>query len=124
MVMTQLLVSVTRDVNAGAPEARPRPSTHRHPSVQRIRLPGARGARAVPSGPELTLERGGGLLERAGVGAGREILPAAVSHDEDDVGVPAGRDLLVGDAQRRMQDRARRDAGEDALALHQLPGAV
>ena len=41
----------------------------------------------------------------------------------DDVGMPAGGDLLVGDAEGRVQDRAGRYAGEDALALHQLAGA-
>ena len=38
--------------------------------------------------------------------------------------VLAGRDLLVGDAERGVQDRAGRDAGEDALALDQLAGAA
>src|SRR5688500_15431266 len=49
------------------------------------------------SGPELALQRGRGLLERTGIRAGREVLPPAVADDEADVGVPAGRDLLVGD---------------------------
>src|SRR4051794_7092538 len=80
--------------------------------------------RVQPSGPELALQGGGGLLESARVGAGREVLPAAVADDEADVGPPPRRDLLVGDAERRVQDRAGRDAGEDALALHQLTGAM
>ena len=92
-----------------------------------VRLTGsgtARGTSAVPLGPELALERGGRLVERAGVGAGGEVLPATVADDEDDVGPAAGRDLLVGDPERGVQDRAGRDPGEDALALHQLAGAV
>src|SRR3954451_16319153 len=76
------------------------------------------------SGPELALQCGGRLLQRARVGAGGEVLPAAVADDEADVGPPAGGQFLVGDAQRGVQDRAGRDAGEDALALHQLAGAV
>src|SRR4051794_36855938 len=74
--------------------------------------------------PELALQGGRRLVQGAGVGAGGEVLPAAVADDEADVRVPAGRDLLVGDAERGVQDRAGRDAGEDAFALHQLTGAV
>src|SRR3954468_6747739 len=66
-------------------------------------------AGSTASGPELALQRGGGLLQGAAVGAGGEVFPAAVAHDEHDVGVPAGGDLLVGDAERSVQDGARRD---------------
>src|SRR4051812_11354749 len=76
------------------------------------------------SGPELALERGRRILQRTAVGAGREVLPAAVADDEADVGVATGGDLLVGDTERGVQDRAGRDAREDAFALHQLAGAV
>src|SRR5919107_5143714 len=78
------------------------------------------GAEGPLSGPELTFQCRGGLVERARVGAGREVLPAAVAHDEGDVGLASGRHLLVGDAERSVQDGTGRDAGEDALALDQL----
>ena len=42
------------------------------------------------SGPELALEPLGGLLQRAGVGTGRQVLPAAVADDEHHVGPLAG----------------------------------
>src|SRR3954464_13667820 len=76
------------------------------------------------SGPELALQGRRRLVQGAGVGARGEVLPAAVADDEADVGVPPRRDLLVGDAERGVQDRPRRDAGEDAFPLHQLAGAV
>src|SRR3712207_7682407 len=78
-----------------------------------VRLAGRLGRPS--SRPELALERGRRLLQRARVGTGGQVLPATVADDEDDVGPATGGDLLVGDAQRRVQDRAGRDAGEDAL---------
>ena len=75
------------------------------------------------SGPQLALELLGGLLQRAGVGAGRQVLPAAVAHDERAVGALAVVDAL-GDRQRRMQDRAGGDPGEDALVVDQVAGAA
>ena len=56
---------------------------------------GRRGFMQRVSGPELALQRGGGLLERARVGAGGEVLPAPVGDDERDIGVPAGGDLRL-----------------------------
>src|SRR5688500_6969609 len=66
-------------------------------------------------GPELALEPVLGLVDGALVGAGREVLPATVAHDERDVGAFPRLGRLGGLAQRGVQDRAGRDAGEDAF---------
>ena len=63
----------------------------------------ALAASQARSGPELALEAVLGLVEGALVGAGRQVLPAAVAHDERDVGRPAGLDRL---APRRRAPRA------------------
>ncbi|MGH3932644.1 MAG: PLP-dependent cysteine synthase family protein, partial [Pseudonocardiaceae bacterium] len=63
-----------------------------------------------------------GVVEGAFVGAGREILPAAVGDDERDVGPYARAHRLGRHAQRRVEDRAGGDAREDALGLQQLAG--
>src|SRR5690606_16679412 len=81
------------------------------------------GAQAS-SGPELALEAGLRLLQGAAVGAGRQVLPAAVGDDEDDVGPLARLDRLPRHPQRRVQRAAGRDAREDALLLQQLAGAA
>src|SRR4051812_17852088 len=65
--------------------------------------------------PQRRLERLD-LLDRLGVQAAREILPAVVGDDEDDVALVE----LPGDAVCDARDRARRDAGEDALLVEQL----
>src|SRR3954462_4588104 len=83
-------------------------------------LPGS--ARAA--GPELALEGLLGLLERAGGGAGREVLPAAVRDHEGDVGPLTVTHGLHRLAHRGVQDRAGGDAGEDALLLDQLTGTT
>src|SRR3954451_4619979 len=124
MLMALLLVSA-RVPPAGAAADRPRPRARRCPQCRPSgRRPPPQAACRRRSGPELALQLGGRLLERARVGAGGQVLPPAVADDEADVGPPARRDLLVGDAERGVQDRAGRDTGEDALALDQLPGAV
>src|SRR3954453_5723225 len=74
----------------------------------------------VGSGPELALEVVLRLVERAFVGAGREVLPAAVADDERDVRAVTGLDRLGRDAERRVQDRAGGDAREDAFRRPQL----
>ncbi len=51
-----------------------------------VRLTTASVVPRADSRPELALEGRLGLLEGAGVGAGRQVLPAAVAHDERDVG--------------------------------------
>src|SRR4051794_36552623 len=79
--------------------------------------PGGDGA---ASGPELALEAILGLVDRALVGAGGQVLPAAVRDHERDVGGLALADALGRLAERRVQDRAGRDAGEDALVVEQL----
>src|SRR3954471_15425103 len=110
LLMTLLLVSMRSQRRRGARvPAHAGPTSAAHPAAARHRC-GVSG-----SGPELALELRGRLLERARVGAGGQVLPPAVADDEADVGPPARRDLLVGDAARRVQDRAGRDAGEDAL---------
>src|SRR6478672_10557266 len=73
------------------------------------------------SGPELALEAVLGLVDGALVGAGGEVLHASVGHDERDVGALPRLDRLGGLAERGVQDRPGRDAGEDALELEQLP---
>src|SRR6476469_4528707 len=71
-------------------------------------------------GPELAVEAVLGLVDGALVGAGREVLPAAVADDEGDVGGLPRLDRLGGLAERGVEDRAGGDAGEDALELEQL----
>jgi hypothetical protein len=70
--------------------------------------------------PELTFEGLLGLVDGALVGAGGEVLPAAVRHDERDVRRLPRVDSPGGLGQRGVQDGAGRDAGEDALELEQL----
>src|SRR4051794_20080462 len=69
------------------------------------------------SGPELAVEAFLGLVDRALVGAGGEVLPAAVAHHERDLCRFSRFDRLRGLGERGMQDRAGRDAGEDAFGL-------
>ena len=78
----------------------------------------------LPSGPELALQGLDGFLCRGrGVDAGREVLPAAVGDDEDDVRALARLDGLAADADRGVQCGAGGDAREDALLLEELAGA-
>src|SRR3954453_9550449 len=79
-----------------------------------------REARHPALGPELALECGLGFVDRSGVGAGGEGLPAAVRLDQHDVGVRAVACGAFGLGNRVMQDRARGDAGEDAFLLDEL----
>src|SRR4051794_13710136 len=65
--------------------------------------------------PERRLQRLD-LLDGLGVQAAGEVLPAVVGDDEDDVALVE----LGGDAVRDAGDRARGDAGEDALLVEQL----
>src|SRR5689334_23282772 len=69
------------------------------------------GITSRSSRPELTLEAVLRLVDGALVGAGGEVLPAAVTHDEDDVRALAGLHRLGGLAECGVQDRAGRDAG-------------
>ena len=82
-----------------------------------MRCPGRSGR----SGPELALEALLGLVDGALVGAGGEVLPAAVGRPRTRCR-PAPRALtaLAAWAERGVQDRAGGDAGEDALELEQL----
>src|SRR3954471_3688406 len=75
------------------------------------------------SGPELAVERGLRLGESAGVGTRREVLPTAVAHDETHIGPLPLLGGTSGDAERRVQDRAGRDADEHALVVQQLAHA-
>src|SRR6478735_7317163 len=75
----------------------------------------------VSSRPELTLEAVLRLVDGALVGAGGEVLPAAVADHEGDVGTLAGLDRLGCLAEGCVQDRPGGDAREDALLLEQLP---
>src|SRR3954464_1592156 len=56
------------------------------------------------------------LLDRLGVDAGREVLPAVVGNQEDNVAAVA----LAGDAGGDARERPRGGAGEDALLVEQL----
>src|SRR4051794_2128473 len=82
--------------------------------------PGPSPGGALHSCPELTLEGLLGLVDRALVGAGGQVLPAAVGHHERDVGALARPHRLGGLGEGGMEDGARRDAGEDPLAVEQL----
>src|SRR3954468_19061772 len=119
LVMLMALLLVSEEFHTPAPQRTGRGPAHA--GTHSADPPG--GARQSKrrvgrrSGPELALEPRTRFLEGARVGPGGQVLPPAVGDDEADVGPPAGGDLLVGDAQRRVQDRAGRDAGEDALAL-------
>ena len=74
--------------------------------------------------PELALQRLDRFLRRRRrVDARRQVLPAAVGHDEHDVRALARLDGLVADADRRVQGRAGGDAREDALLLEEFAGA-
>ncbi len=88
------------------------------PSPRRRRAP--RGNEKLR--PELAVERFLGLGERAAVGAGGEIFPATIGDQEGHVGAPPRLDRLVRDIERRMQDRARGEAREEAFDLDELPG--
>src|SRR4051812_34079373 len=72
------------------------------------------------SGPELALEVGLGLVQRACVGAGREVLPSRITDHQRHVGATTFLRSLGRHAERGMQDRTGRDAGEDALVVEQL----
>src|SRR5215213_1384174 len=67
---------------------------------------GARAARC--SGPELAAEAGLGGLRVGAVGAGGEVLPAAVGGQDDDLGLVKG----LGHPQGDVQDGPGGDAGE------------
>src|SRR5262249_46076078 len=68
------------------------------------------------SGPELAVEVFDGRLRRRGrVAARGQVLPAPVRDDEDDVRRFTGPEGPAGDADGRVEGRAGRDAGEDAL---------
>src|SRR3954451_23425256 len=82
-----------------------RPPTYR--SYMNLRLPG--------SPPQRRLQRLD-LLDRLGVDAARQVLPAVVGHDEHDVALVE----LARDAVRDARDGPRRDAGEHALLVEQL----
>src|SRR5688572_6187683 len=56
------------------------------------------------------------LVHRQRVDAARQVLPAVVADDEDDVALVH----LAGDPDRHTGDRARRDAREQALLVEQL----
>src|SRR4051812_4998929 len=71
-------------------------------------------------GPELALECGLGFVDRSGVGAGGEVLPAAVRLDQHDLGLRTVACGAFGLSNRGMQDRARRYPGEDAFLLDEL----
>src|SRR4051794_37628831 len=72
--------------------------------------------------PELPPDRFCRLLQRPGVGTGGEVLPAAVGDHERDVRtLPVARSA-AGLCESGVEDRARRDAGEDAFLLDQLAG--
>src|SRR5438046_459614 len=120
LLMTMLLESADIPLPPAGAGSRRRTGRHCQWSTCAQRPPPDRrvAVRSLPrpegSGPELAFQHRGGLLERAGIGPGGQVLPATVGDDEHDVGAPAGGDLLVGDAERRVQDRAGRDAGEDA----------
>ena len=63
------------------------------------------------SGPQLAFETLLGLVDRALVGAGREVLPTAVGDHKNDVGCLALAQTLRCLSQRCVQDRAGGDAG-------------
>src|SRR3954451_2056943 len=101
-------------------------------SVTRERLDGGRacrdGGRACRDGgracrdsrPELALEALLGLVDRALVGPGGQVLPAPVADYENDVRPRAGAHALRCLAECRVQNGTGRDAGEDSLRLEQL----
>ena len=102
------------DLAQGTPRVRRcdvAPQPVRHPGIAPRR---ARQAQSWPS------RRSSASSIGALVGAGGEVLPAAVADDEGDVGALARLDRLGGLAERGVQDRAGGDAGEDALELEQL----
>ena len=85
---------------------------------------GGAPAQAVLSGagPELAFELLLGFVQRATVGAGRQVLPAAVRHDHRDVGPLPRVGGLGAHRLRGVQRAASRDPGEDALGVQQCPG--
>src|SRR4029453_4095738 len=98
-------------------------ATGRPPSTPSRLTPGRpRAAVDVlsPSCPQLALEPVYGLVERPGVGAGRQIFPASIGDDEADVRTLPGGDAPFGDTQRRMEDGTSGDPREDALLVEQL----
>src|SRR4051794_28585905 len=104
MLLLIRLLLVSAGITPPPPQARSGPRGGQHcqcsPSVQHS--PPER--RVGLSGPELALQRGRCLLEGARVGARGQVLPPAVADDEADVGPSPGGHLLLGDAERRVQD--------------------
>src|SRR5262245_52645734 len=76
---------------------------------------------ATRSGPELTLESRFSFVDRAFVGTGRHVLPAAVGDAEGDLRRSARLHTAGCLRQSRMQDGSGRDPREDALFLEELP---
>src|SRR6476661_5405328 len=79
------------------------------------------GGQVRPCGAAESLPPNGGvqvldLVDGQGVEAGGQVLPAVVADDEYDISLVQ----LAGDACRDRGDRARRDAGEEALLRQQL----
>src|SRR4051794_15648678 len=73
------------------------------------------------SGPELALEPVLGLIDRALVGTGGEVLPTTVADHEGYVGLLPCLERLRGLGQSSVQDRPGGDSGEDAFELEQFP---
>src|SRR4051794_922229 len=71
-------------------------------------------------GPQLAFEALGCFFEGSAVGAGRQVLPAAIGDDERDVGPLPRLHRALGLPESGMQDRAGGDAREDALRLDEL----
>ena len=66
-------------------------------------------------GPELAFEAGLGFVEGAVVGAGGQVLPAAVGDQHAMSARSPSATALAAMARRGVQDGPGRDAGEDAL---------
>src|SRR5436305_23892 len=102
---------------SGMPEGRARsPARPAGPTVRAGPWPG------TSLRPELSLEPLRGFVERAVICACTQVFPAAICDDEGDVGCFVRFHRAACFAQRRVQDRTGRDAGEDALLLDQLAG--
>src|SRR5437763_1005747 len=86
-----------------------------------------RATRPAPPPPRRAARRGASppdgrvqvldLVHRPRVDARRQVLPAVVAHDEHDVALVE----LFGDPHGDRGNRARGDAGEDALLVEQPP---
>src|SRR6478735_790965 len=87
------------------------------PVVTVLKPTGPSGGR---SGPDLGVQEVLAGVQVGGVGAGREILGAAVADDQHDVGSLPGLDRLRGLSERGMHDRPAGQSGEDALPVEQL----